>query len=44
MREPVGRIHWAGAEYATDWTGYMEAAVRSGEYVADDVDAALASE
>jgi monoamine oxidase len=44
MRAPVGRIHWAGAEYATDWTGYMEGAVRSGEHVADDVDAALASE
>ncbi len=44
MREPVGRIHWAGAEYAREWTGYMEGALRSGEHVADEVDAALASE
>lgn len=31
LREPVGRIHWAGAEYAPIWNGYMEGAVRSGE-------------
>jgi monoamine oxidase len=37
LREPVGRIHWAGADYARDWNGYMEGAVRSGETVADDV-------
>jgi len=30
LREPVGRIHWAGAEYAVEWNGYMEGAVRSG--------------
>lgn len=34
LREPVGRIHWAGAEYATVWNGYMEGAVRSGETAA----------
>lgn len=22
--EPVGRIHWAGTETATQWYGYME--------------------
>ena len=33
-REPVGRIHWAGAECAPEWNGYMEGAVRSGEAVA----------
>ena len=44
MREPVGRFHWAGAEYAREWTGYMEGALRSGEHVADEVEAALARE
>ena len=33
-REPVGRIHWAGAECSPEWNGYMEGAVRSGEAVA----------
>lgn len=36
-RAPVGRIHWAGAECATEWNGYMEGAVRSGEAVAAEV-------
>jgi monoamine oxidase len=34
LREPVGRLHWAGAEYATVWNGYMDGAVRSGESAA----------
>ena len=38
---PVGRIHWAGAEYAVQWNGYMEGAVRSGEATADEVLRAL---
>jgi monoamine oxidase len=33
-RAPVGRVHWAGTEYASLWNGYMEGAVRSGEAVA----------
>jgi len=37
LREPVGRIHWAGAECSPVWNGYMEGAVRSGETAADDV-------
>lgn len=41
LREPVGRIHWAGAEYAVEWSGYMEGAVRSGRATADAVLAAL---
>src|SRR5207244_8282534 len=40
-RAPAGRIHWAGAECASQWNGYMEGAVRSGEATADAV-AALA--
>lgn len=37
LREPVGRIHWAGTETATEWNGYMEGAVRSGERAAAEV-------
>jgi monoamine oxidase len=31
LRAPVGPVHWAGAEIATIWNGYMDGAVRSGE-------------
>ncbi len=41
LREPVGRIHWAGTETATVWTGYMDGAVRSGERAANEVRRAL---
>jgi len=34
LREPIGRIHWAGAETAVVWNGYMDGAVRSGEAAA----------
>jgi len=34
LREPVGHLHWAGAETATVWNGYMDGAVRSGERAA----------
>lgn len=37
IREPVGRIHWAGTETSTFWNGYMDGAVRSGERVAQEV-------
>jgi monoamine oxidase len=37
LREPVGCIHWAGAETATVWTGYMDGAVQSGERAAQEV-------
>jgi monoamine oxidase len=40
LRSPVGRIHWAGTETAEMWTGYMDGAVRSGERVAAEVQAA----
>jgi monoamine oxidase len=36
LREPIGRLHWAGAEYATVWNGYMDGAVRSGERAAEE--------
>ncbi len=41
LREPVGRIHWAGTETATVFPGYMDGAVRSGERVAAEVLACL---
>jgi len=41
LRAPVGPLHWAGAETATVWSGYMEGAVRSGERAAEEVLAAL---
>jgi monoamine oxidase len=34
LRAPVGRLHWAGSETATRWSGYMDGAVRSGERAA----------
>jgi monoamine oxidase len=34
LREPAGRIHWAGAERATEMHGLIEGAVRSGERAA----------
>ncbi|WP_280382520.1 flavin monoamine oxidase family protein [Nocardia wallacei] len=44
LRAPVGRVHWAGAEYATAWMGYMDGAVRSGELVAGEVIERLSAE
>ena len=41
LREPVGRLHWAGTETATVWNSYMDGAVRSGERAAAEVLAAL---
>jgi monoamine oxidase len=37
LREPIGRIHWAGTETSPVWSGYMDGAVRSGERVAAEV-------
>jgi monoamine oxidase len=34
LRPPIGPLHWAGAEYADRWSGYMDGAVRSGEAAA----------
>ena len=40
LREPVGRIHWAGTESATISFGAMDGAVRSGERVCEEILAA----
>ena len=37
LAEPVGRIHWAGAETSDVWNGYMDGAVRSGHRAAAEV-------
>jgi monoamine oxidase len=29
--KPEGRIHWAGTETATEWCGYVDGAIRSGD-------------
>jgi monoamine oxidase len=34
LRAPIGAIHWAGAETATVWNGYMDGAVQSGRRAA----------
>jgi monoamine oxidase len=41
LREPVGRIHWAGTETAMYWNGYMDGAVSSGQRAADELLAEL---
>jgi monoamine oxidase len=40
LREPIGRLHWAGTETATVWTCHMEGAVQSGQRAAEEVLAA----
>jgi monoamine oxidase len=37
LREPAGRVHWAGTETATVWSGYMEGALQAGERAAAEV-------
>jgi monoamine oxidase len=41
LREPIGRIRWAGTETATVWTGYMDGAVQAGQRAASEALAAL---
>ena len=41
LRRPHGRVHWAGTETSTYWTGYMDGAVRAGERAATEVLARL---
>lgn len=41
LREPCGRLHWSGTETATEWMGYLEGAIQSGERAALEVDARL---
>ena len=41
LRAPIGRLHWAGTETATEWNGYMEGALQAGERAAHEVLTAL---
>ncbi|BAH48700.1 flavin monoamine oxidase family protein [Rhodococcus opacus] len=43
LAEPIGRLHWAGAETSDIWNGYMDGAVRSGRRAAAEVLAQLNS-
>jgi monoamine oxidase len=37
LREPHGRVHWAGSESATRWIGCMDGAVSSGQRAAEEL-------
>lgn len=37
LQAPTGRLHWAGTETATEWTGYMEGALQSAERVVQEI-------
>jgi len=37
LREPCGRIHWAGTESSAVMCGWVDGAVRSGERAAAEV-------
>ncbi|HWU32595.1 MAG TPA: FAD-dependent oxidoreductase, partial [Marmoricola sp.] len=37
IRTPFGRVHWAGTETSTYWTGYMDGAVRAGQRAAREI-------
>lgn len=37
IREPCGRIHWAGTETATEWMGYLDGALQLGIRAAKEV-------
>ncbi|XP_039707512.1 amine oxidase [flavin-containing] B isoform X2 [Pteropus medius] len=37
LRQPVGKIYFAGTETATHWSGYMEGAVEAGERAAREI-------
>lgn len=40
--QPVGRLHFAGADFSPLWPGYMDGAIRSGERAAHEALAGLA--
>ena len=37
IRQPCGRLHWAGTETATRWCGYLDGALQSGIRAADEI-------
>lgn len=44
MFEPVGTIHWAGTEAATEWNGYFEGAVQAGQREATAIASSLSAQ
>lgn len=41
LRQPHGRLHFAGTETATTWNGYLDGAVSAGERAATEIAVAL---
>ena len=41
LRRPVGPLHWAGTETATEWCGYIDGALSSGVRAAGEIAADL---
>ncbi len=41
LREPVGPIYWAGTEVATQWSTYIDGAIRAGEAAAAAITSGL---
>jgi len=37
IRDPIGRIHFAGTETATEWSGYINGGIQAGERAAKEV-------
>ncbi len=37
LRDPCGRVHWAGTESSATMCGWIDGAIRSGECAADEV-------
>lgn len=37
IRQPYGRVHWAGTETSPKWMGYVDGAIRSGERSAEEI-------
>lgn len=37
IRKPIGKLHFAGTETATKWSGYMDGAIDAGERAAREV-------
>ena len=37
IRQPFGRVHWAGTETSERWMGYIDGAIRSGDRAAAEI-------
>lgn len=37
IREPIGRLYFAGTETSIKWSGYMDGAINAGERAAREV-------